>query len=84
MLKLVCVLLLFVAEVMFLLIGGTKVSLNEVSFEGSHVKPNVDAEIVTLTVEVTVKGSAGADIVKFRLTRSRLRRSVVIGPETNW
>jgi hypothetical protein len=63
---------------------GTKASLNEVSFEGSHVKLNVYAEIVTLTVEERVMGSAGGDIVKTRLRRSRLRRSVVIGPETNW
>lgn len=63
---------------------GTKVSLNEVSFEGSHVKPNVYAEIFTLTVDERVMGSAGDDIVKTRLRRSRLRRSVVIGPETNW
>ena len=58
--------------------------MNEVSLEGSHVKPNVYAEIVTLTVEERVMGSAGDDIVKTRLRRSRLRRSVVIGPETNW
>ena len=58
--------------------------MNEVSFEGSHVKPNVYAEIVTLTVEERVMGSAGDVIVKIRLLRSRLRRSIVIGPETNW